>query len=135
MEGGCLCGAVRYRLLSDPFDAGWCHCRNCQRISGAPAVAFASVLAADYVYESGAELVGRYASTPTDHRGFCTRCGSQLYGCRNDGPTIEFNLATLDDPAPVVPGFHIYYERHIPWAEAADDKPRHARSRRETPEL
>ncbi|HEX6636422.1 MAG TPA: hypothetical protein VF033_02095 [Steroidobacteraceae bacterium] len=36
LEGGCACGAVRYRLASAPFDAGYCHCEVCRRSSGAP---------------------------------------------------------------------------------------------------
>src|SRR6202035_3322444 len=41
--GRCLCGAVRYKLESAPFDAGYCHCRICQLASGAPVMAFATV--------------------------------------------------------------------------------------------
>ena len=51
--GGCLCGAVRYRLDGEPFDCGWCHCRTCQLNSGAPAMAFASVRAGDWVVTAG----------------------------------------------------------------------------------
>ena len=43
LTGGCMCGAVRYELKSEPFDCGWCHCRTCQLNSGAPAMVFASV--------------------------------------------------------------------------------------------
>ena len=43
-----MCGTVRFRLASAPFDAGWCHCRTCQLNSGAPAMAFASVKAGDF---------------------------------------------------------------------------------------
>ena len=38
--GGCFCGAVRYRVEGPPLDAGYCHCRMCQRANGAPAVAW-----------------------------------------------------------------------------------------------
>ena len=41
-RGGCLCGKVRFQLAGDPFDAGWCHCRNCQLASGSPAMVFAA---------------------------------------------------------------------------------------------
>ena len=37
--GGCLCGTIRYRLMSEPVDPGYCHCRMCQRFSGAPVMA------------------------------------------------------------------------------------------------
>ena len=40
LEGGCLCGAVRYRISAEPHHAGYCHCRMCQRSAGAPVVAW-----------------------------------------------------------------------------------------------
>ena len=39
-EGGCFCGAIRYRVTGEPIDAGYCHCRMCQLSAGAPAVAW-----------------------------------------------------------------------------------------------
>ena len=56
LPGGCLCGAVRYRLASAPFDGGWCHCRMCQLNSGSPAMAFAKVPSDDFVVEQGTEV-------------------------------------------------------------------------------
>ncbi len=130
--GGCLCGGVRYRLASDPVGAGWCHCRTCQLNSGSPAMAFASVPVADYVIERGEDLVGRIASSSLGHRCFCTRCGTPLLMRLDDAPeTLDFSLATLDEPARIVPEFHIFYASRIPWAEACDDAPRHDRSRPE----
>ena len=128
--GGCLCGAVRYRLASDPVEAGWCHCRTCQLNSGSPAMAFAAVPVADYVVEQGEALIGRIASSDFGHRCFCTRCGTPLFMRVNDEPdTLDFSIATLDAPERVPPGFHIFYASHIPWAEAADALPRYDRSR------
>jgi hypothetical protein len=133
MEGGCMCGAVRYRLLSKPFDAGWCHCRTCQLNSGSPAMAFATVPVGDFLFEQGTELVGTVASSDTGERRFCSRCGTPFLMQETDQPgTVDFSLATLDKPQAVVPAFHIFYESRIAWAEAGDDKPRHARSRAES---
>lgn len=130
--GSCACGAVRYRLASTPFDAGWCHCRTCQRNPGSPAMAFASVPVTDFVFTTGAEAVGRFASSETGHRLFCTRCGTPLLMGDNEGAaTLDFSLATLDEPDRVVPGFHIYYASRIAWAPAADAMPRHDRGRSE----
>lgn len=39
-EGGCLCGQVRYRVTSEPKAAAYCHCRMCQRATGAPVTAW-----------------------------------------------------------------------------------------------
>lgn len=130
--GGCACGAVRYRLASDPYDAGWCHCRTCQLNSGSPAMAFASVPVADFVFTQGEDAVGRFASSEDGERLFCTRCGTPLLMRDTDQPrTADFSLATLDHPERVEPGFHIFYASRIPWADAADDLPRHDRYRRD----
>ncbi len=130
MEGGCLCGAVRYRLLSEPVDAGWCHCRTCQLNSGSPAMAFATVPTGDFIFEKGSELVGSVASSDTGERRFCTRCGTPFLMQEKDQPeTVDFSLATLDEPDRIVPGFHIFYASRIAWAEAGDDRPRHDASR------
>ena len=119
-----MCGAVRYRLTSAPFDAGWCHCRTCQLNSGSPAMAFASVPVADYVVEQGE--VATVKSSDFGHRGFCARCGTPLYMRVDHQPeTVDFSLATLDAPERIAPGYHIFYASRIAWAAAGDDLPRH----------
>jgi hypothetical protein len=134
LTGGCLCGAVRYRIASAPFDAGWCHCRTCQLNSGSPAMAFASVPVADYELEQGE--VATVKSSDFGHRAFCGACGTPLFMCVDFQPeTLDFSLATLDDPAAIAPTFHIFYAERLPWAEPADDLPRHDRWRPKTPGL
>lgn len=95
--GRCACGAVRYRLLSEPFDAGYCHCRICQLTSGAPVMAFATVPLDDFVVVEG-ELSIR-ASSAFGERGFCGTCGTPLTMHVTHQPdTIDFTIATLDRP-------------------------------------
>jgi hypothetical protein len=77
-SGGCLCGTVRYELSSDPFDAGWCHCRTCQLFGGAPAMAFASAPTEDFRWTAGEDQVRRFRSSGFGHREFCGQCGSPL---------------------------------------------------------
>lgn len=133
LEGGCACGAVRYRLASAPYDAGWCHCRLCQRTSGAPAVAFATVRRDDYVVTAETGAVGEYASTHFGRRGFCTRCGTLLtIAIDFQLDEIDVAAATLDDPDAVTPAFHIFCEEAIGWAPIDDGLPRHDRFRPDT---
>jgi hypothetical protein len=132
-QGGCACGAVRYQLKSEPFDAGWCHCRICQRVSGGPAMVFATVPVGDMVFVAGAEAVGTVSLTPFGRRRFCTRCGTPLTIEVDYQPeTIDFPVATLDDPDTVAPGFHIFRASKVAWFETADELPRHARFRPDT---
>jgi hypothetical protein len=133
LEGGCACRSVRYSLASAPFDAGWCHCRTCQLVSGAPAMVFASVPAGHLVFTSGAELVRTFKSSSFGHRLFCGACGTPFAMQVDHQPdTIDFSVATLDEPEQVAPGFHIFYESRIGWSETKDDLPRHERFRPDT---
>ena len=128
--GGCLCGAVRYRLASAPFDAGWCHCRTCQLNSGSPAMAFASVPAADWVIEQGALVIRQVKSSEFGHRLFCSNCGTPLaVSIGQQTKAIDFSIATLDDPSAVEPRFHIFWGSRVRWFDPGDDLPRHERFR------
>lgn len=131
LTGGCLCGGVRFRLASQPFEAGWCHCRMCQLNSGSPAMAFAKVAPDDFVIESGEDLVRRYRSSDIAERWFCGACGTPLLVRDFDGATCDFSIATLERPEAVPPEKHFYYSSHIAWAEACDDLPRFDQGRTE----
>jgi len=124
--GGCLCGAVRYtaQRLSD---AGWCHCRQCQRASGAPAVAWAECKKPEFSVKGP---VARIKSSDHTHRMFCLYCGSTLFMVEDaeDG-VVDIATASLDQPALIQPEFHIWTASRIPWFETADQLPRHEAER------
>ncbi len=130
MEGGCACGAIRYELTRMPFDAGWCHCRICQLVSGAPAMVFATVPFDHFRFLCGADKARRFQSSDTGHRLFCGECGTPLLMQLDDQPEgVDFSVATLDAPDAVAPGFHIFHASRIAWFETADSLPRHAGGR------
>jgi hypothetical protein len=133
LTGGCTCGAVRYALKSAPFDAGWCHCRTCQLTSGAPAMVFASVPEGDLVWTNGADKVRTFKSSSFGHRAFCGDCGTPfLMKIDHQPETVDFSVATLDEPDRVAPGFHIFWDSRVAWFEPGDALPRHDKFRRET---
>jgi hypothetical protein len=128
-----MCGAVRFELASDPFDCGWCHCRTCQLSSGAPAMVFASVPEGDLDWTQGSDKVKSVASSSFGHRSFCGECGTPFLMKVNHQPeTVDFSVATLDDPAAIAPGFHIFWGSKVPWFEPGDELPRHDRFRPDT---
>ena len=132
-SGGCLCGAVRYRLESEPFDGGWCHCRTCQLASGAPAMVFATVPEGDLVWIKGAELVRKVKSSSFGHREFCGECGTPFTMKVDHQPeTVDFSVTTLDDPDAVRPGFHIFWASKLSWFDPGDNLPKHDRFRPDT---
>lgn len=133
LKGGCLCGAVRYELDSEPFDCGWCHCRTCQLNSGSPAMVFATVPVGDFRWTKGGEGVRRIASSSFGHREFCGQCGTPfLMKVDHQPETVDFSAATLEDPDAVTPGFHIFWGSKIGWFNPGDDLPKHERFRPDT---
>ncbi|MEA3010196.1 MAG: hypothetical protein QOJ91_1888 [Sphingomonadales bacterium] len=133
LDGGCACDAVRYRLESEPFDCGWCHCRICQRVSGAPAMVFASVPAGHLVWIGGADLVRCFKSSSFGHRSYCGACGTPfLMEVDHQPETVDFSVATLDDPGRLSPGFHIFWSSRVSWFEPRDELPRYAKFRPDT---
>lgn len=124
--GGCLCGAVRYESTAAPRDAGYCHCRMCQILSGAPVLPWASFALGDFSYVKGEPKV--YLSSRDGQREFCENCGSQLAFRPVGGKTVEINTGTLDDPAAVRPEYHIWCDSRVAWFETDDDLRRYPES-------
>ncbi|MBD2842043.1 GFA family protein [Erythrobacter rubeus] len=133
MKGGCACGAVRYRLSGDPIETSWCHCRNCQRISGAPGAVYTTVSRTDFEISDGETLVGRIRLSPGAERLFCSRCGSPLATLIESEPdTVDVTVATFDDPDGFEPEFHIFERSRIGWFQTDDTLPRFAGSRKDS---
>ena len=124
--GGCACGRLRFRSLAAPVDSGYCHCRICQRTSGAPLLAYVSFPVAAFAYTAGTP--SRYASSASGSREFCSACGTQIAFRRSaDAVTVDVNVGAMDEPAAYPPARHIWCESAIPWLRFADSLPRFAR--------
>ncbi len=127
IQGGCLCGNLRYESGAPPLNAGYCHCRLCQRSSGAPVLAWVSFPADRFAYRNGEPKI--FHSSPAGHREFCATCGTQIaYRDAEPAATVDVNLATLDDPEFVKPRCHIWTDSRISWFDTTDRLPRHAES-------
>jgi hypothetical protein len=124
LQGGCLCGALRYESSDPPVDTGYCHCSLCRRSTGAPVLAWASVPVTSFSYVRGAPAI--YASSTRGQREFCAHCGTQIcYRQTRDTQTVDINVGSLDDPALCPPQVHIYDADRIAWFETADVLPRY----------
>lgn len=127
-EGGCLCGAVRYRAMALPLRTLYCHCSMCRRASGAPVVAWVMFPLESFAYTRGTPR--SYTSSTWASRQFCEDCGTPLVCRLNEGAVeIDVNVTTLDDPVRVTPSAHIWTSASVPWLELADGLPRHERER------
>jgi len=122
IEGGCLCGGVRY-LVRPPFRrANYCHCSRCRKHSGAAALAQGRVPRSAFTLLGGGELLVVFAEPGHMAKVFCSRCGSSLFGGTwPDGPEISIRLGTLDDAPGIRPGYHSYAAEVPPWDRLPDD--------------
>jgi len=124
LEGGCLCGGVRFRISGKLGPAGYCHCRECRRASGSAFAANAPVRTAYFALSAGTELVSEYESSPGKFRAFCTRCGSPLYSRRDSEPELRrIRLGTLDADPERRPLAHVWVSEKAPWYEITDALP------------
>jgi hypothetical protein len=131
-EGGCLCGAVRYRVKGPPLSSSVCHCRSCRLANGAPAVGWVAFHWQDFHL-----LQGRPASrhsSPQVTRSFCPRCGTPIsYRHADDPQVIELTTATLDHPELFPPTREIWLEHKLAWMPVNDSLAQHRRDSSEAP--
>lgn len=100
IEGGCYCGAVRYRVEGDPLFKGQCHCRECQYISGGGPNFTMGVPATSFQYTKGKPVEFRRSDLETPvTREFCGQCGTHLLSRAPSLPgAVLLKVGTFDDP-------------------------------------
>ncbi len=126
-EGGCLCGAVRYRATAAPVRCVICHCSMCRRHSGAPALAFVHFPLQAFQWTRGEPA--RYRSSAGAERGFCRDCGSTVsMHERVLEDRVQIAVGSLDQAAHVQPDDHVWTQEQLPWLHIVDDLPKFARS-------
>jgi hypothetical protein len=118
LEGGCACGAVRYRLKSGPMFVHCCHCTDCQRQVGS-AFVINALIETDRIEMLSGEL--KPWSMPTDsgrpHIVYrCPECGTTIKSDYGDRKVLSFLRATtLDDRGALEPDVHIFTRSKLPW--------------------
>lgn len=130
IEGGCLCGGLRYRLHVPPKQGSDCHCEDCRRASAAPYVTWCSVPSEAVEVLSG-EL--RKVLFAERIRSFASCCGTPLF-IQDDvsSESIDVTVASLDDPKPFPPVAAIWIEDKLPWVVLDPSRPAFRQSRDET---
>jgi hypothetical protein len=125
MTGGCSCGAVRYRLTSEPLFVHCCHCLNCQQQTGS-AFVVNILIEADRVELLGEEPQAVSVPRTGDKKQKiwrCPTCQVAVYS-QYTSPRVSFVRAgTLDEPSAVAPDVHIYTRSKLPWVVLPDDVP------------
>ncbi len=112
-EGGCFCGAVRYRLHGPFSYSAHCHCRSCQRAIGTGFATWSAVKPDCFEVTKGEITI--YESSPGVRRGFCRTCGTSLTYTGDNWTDVGVLAATLDDPSVAKPTTNVYLEHRLPW--------------------
>jgi hypothetical protein len=124
-EGGCACGAVRYRLTSDPLFIHCCHCLNCQRQTGS-AFVINLLIEADRVelLAGDPQPVDVRRDDGSTHRIFrCSTCQVAVFSEYTRRQVRFVRGGTLDDPAAVAPDVHIFTRSKLPWVTLPESVP------------
>ena len=124
IEGGCLCGAVRYAISGEFQVVGNCHCSMCRKSNGAAYVTWGLFDPAQFKWTAGEDFVGSHRSSANVERRFCTKCGSSLASA-HDGHISEVTLGTVDGDPGARPREHIFVGSKAPWHEITDSLPQH----------
>ena len=125
-EGGCACGAVRYRLASPPMFVHCCHCRDCQRQTGSAFVLNALIEADRVLLQSGQV---EEVTVPTESgRGQkvyrCPTCKIAVWSVYGGVDKLRFvRIGTLDNAAVLTPDVHIYVRSKLPWVKLPEGAP------------
>jgi hypothetical protein len=116
-EGGCQCGAIRYRIGGEPLWLTICHCNECKRQSGAAFGMSLRVRAVDVTLLTG---MPRRWGRCADGGGrvlchFCGTCGTRVWHEPEGSGFLHIKPGTLDDPSQLAPRFEAWTRRKAPW--------------------
>ena len=122
LGGGCACGAVRFEVTA-PFEtAGYCHCKRCQRRSGALWALNGAVAADAFAIVEGADAIRTWAPPDGLPKAFCAHCGGHVYaGAPGAGPIVGVRLGAVDGDPGIRPQWHQWVESAPAWEPLPDD--------------
>jgi hypothetical protein len=126
VEGGCQCGAVRYRITANPLGVYNCHCRDCQRSSGATHSMSMPTRREHFEHISGE--VSAFDKSADSGRVVrmlgCAVCGTKLWNEPLASPAmVVVKPGTLDDPSWAAPVGNIWTNSRLPWTQVDWDQP------------
>ncbi len=131
LQGGCLCGAVRYEITAPFLSAGYCHCTHCQRRTGTGSSANGRVPQEGFRLLQGAEQLRAFQPPTGVPKLFCATCGSALFsGQPLSDAEVAVRLGTLDRHPGISPQYRQFVDSAAPWEPVPQDGlPTYPRSR------
>jgi hypothetical protein len=114
-EGGCACGAVRFRVRAAPQRVGLCHCMTCRKIHGSAFGVYAVFERGDVEFSGHTSV---WESSQTGRRHFCPVCGSVAFMDYLSSPEIDVPLGAFDRTGIYRPTYELWCRRREPWLTA-----------------
>jgi hypothetical protein len=126
-DGGCLCGAIRYRVYGKPLVSNVCHCPTCRRSTGSPVVAWLTFPTQRFSVLRG--QLREFHSSPPVTRTFCPRCGTPLTYLHSERLSeIDVTTGSLDNPDAFPPSHHSWVGHRVRWVRFGDGLPTYSES-------
>lgn len=123
-EGGCLCGAVRYRVDGPIDSVAHCHCESCRRSAGAVFVTWFTIPRERLMWTKSSPR--QFTSSPGVTRQFCGTCGTELaYSKEKTATFIDLTLGSLDCASGHPADRHVWTADRLDWLHIDDHLPAH----------
>jgi len=122
IQGGCLCGKVRFQVAGRLFNVDHCHCSMCRRQHGAAFATYAEFNAGDFKWTSGKGFVKIFEPSSDVGWCFCGECGSTLAGT-DKGKIRTITLGTVEGDPGIRPESHIFVGSKAEWHDICDNLP------------
>ena len=111
-EGGCACGALRFRAQGAPKRVGMCHCMTCRRVHGSAFGSYAIYEQADVEWSGTTQA---WHSSASGRRHFCPVCGSVAFAEYTDQSEIDMPLGAFDRTGIFEPTYELWCCHREPW--------------------
>jgi hypothetical protein len=122
IQGGCLCGRVRFELTAPPRLAGYCHCTRCQRRTGTGSSVQARIDGRTFRFLAGAELIRGWRPPDGFEKCFCGECGAHLFSRSPDDPKqMSIRMGAFDEDPGVRPSYRQFVAYAASWEPIPDD--------------
>jgi hypothetical protein len=122
LQGGCLCGVVRFELTTPLLSAGYCHCTRCQRRTGTSSSANGRVARAGFRLLQGREQLRGYQAATGVPKLFCEICGSALFsGDPFSDQEVAIRLGALDRDPAIRLHYRQFLDSAAPWEPVPHD--------------
>jgi hypothetical protein len=126
LRASCLCQGIALEIHGPVRNMLFCHCSMCRKAHGSAFRARGRVKTADIRWVRGEPLMRYYESSPGEHRGFCSVCGSNIFTKFTLRPEeVGLALGILDDDPGSRPTCHVFVGSKAPWYEIRDPLPQY----------